>query len=210
MLAIITLNTIDKIFTEVAEVPLSAMAKMLYINCLTHYFRDRPPTTVDANAFGLAIGEIPKYEKLLPHFRELDRAGLIKIELTEVRFLNCWNKYIDKSRVSRVSPETFLGNYAPQDTASFKKELLAQEITFENIQMKYKIDRKRVEELIDIFFKEQDFVKKKYSNFSDCAGHFWNWLPKHVAAAGSASAKSGREITGITGVKVMGIYKIED
>jgi hypothetical protein len=50
MLKVINLYVIDRIFME-CDSKISPKAKMLYINCLTHHFKEKSPLVSNAVAF---------------------------------------------------------------------------------------------------------------------------------------------------------------
>ena len=96
MLTVINLYTIDKIFEE-AESKITPLAKMLYINCIIHHFRDKKPTVASAVAFDLFMNDIPDYKRYEKLFEELHKGGLVIIGDTRVSFPNLWGKHIDRS-----------------------------------------------------------------------------------------------------------------
>ncbi len=196
MLNVITLYTIDKILNEDSEVKLSPMAKMLYINCLTHHFRNKPATVVNAVAFDLFKNDIRGYERYQRHFEELHKGGLVAIGMDRISFNNCWGKHIDRAKLEKTSPDEFVAGVTCSTPEQFKKELLSNQTMFELVGMKYKATHKQVEMLIDLFIKEQSTFEKKYINFADCVKHFTYWLPHNLDKAPKESVKSGGKLLG--------------
>ena len=73
MLHLINLFVIDKIFNEAAESKLCPMSMMLYINCLTHNFKDKPASFSGAVAFEIFENEIKDYHKYEKYFQKLHK-----------------------------------------------------------------------------------------------------------------------------------------
>lgn len=181
MLTVINLYTIDKIFSEEAEFKVSPLAKVLYINCLIHHFKEKKPTVVGAVAFSIFINDIKDYAKFERLFQELHKAGLVIINETEVAFQNVWGKYIDRSKLDKATPDEFVAGFVFQKASFFKEEMLKSDMVYETVKMKYKIGEGEVTELLNMFVMEQDSMEKTYSNYSDCVKHFYNLLAKSIA-----------------------------
>jgi hypothetical protein len=197
MLTIINLYTIDKIFSEETDVNLSAEAKMLYVNCLIHHFRGKTPTVANAIAFSMLIGDMPKYKKFERLFFELHKAGLVVVDSMEVRFENHWGKHIDRSKLDKVSPDTYVAGFALHRASHFKSDMLAHERLYELMAMKHKATKRRVEAMIDLFVKEQDTLDKTYTSFSDCVKHFSSWFPYNLPKSQNEHVKAGGKILGL-------------
>jgi len=196
MLTVINLYTIDKILNEEAEVKLSPLAKMLYIGCLTHHFKNKKPTVASAVAFDMFMNDIPDYTKYEKLFQELHKAGLVVIGNTEVRFNNCWGKHIDRSKLDKVSPEEYVAGFTFLPASKYKEEMLKSQSLVELTLMKNKITRKQFEALLELFVKEQDTFEKKYTGYTDCARHFSSWIPYNVSKTQGEVVKSSSKILG--------------
>lgn len=181
MLTVINLYVIDKIFSEESDGKLSPVAKVLYLNCITHHFKNKKPTVVGAVAFSLFRNEIKNYDKFEVAFQELHKAGLVFISEKEVSFQNTWGKHIDRSKLDKTTPEEFVAGFVFLKASSFKEEMLKNVTLFETAQMKHKISEGQVTELINMFLMENDSIEKTYGNYSECARHFLNWMPKSIA-----------------------------
>jgi len=194
MLKLINLYTIDKILNEVAEIKLSTTAKFLYINCLTHHFRDKPATTSNSIAFDIFISDIPDFKKLENHFEQLDKAGLIEIQDRRIKFLNHWGQSIDRTLLDKLT-EVSMGTVSKL-ASEYKEELLNRQSLYELIGMQHKLSIKQIDVLIETFVKEQDTFEKKYSSFSDCLKHFSNWVRKTPSKPVSQTIVSNRKVIG--------------
>lgn len=181
MLTVINLYVVDRIFNEEAEFKVSSLAKMLYLNCLTHHFKEKKPTVISAVAFSIFINDIKEYVRFEKTFQELHKAGLVVIGEKEVSFHNLWGKYIDRSKLDKATPDEYVAGFVFQKASFFKEELLKSGILIETARMRYKVDEGQITELLNLFVMEQDSVEKTYSNYSDCAKHFSNWIPKSIA-----------------------------
>lgn len=196
MLTIINLYTINKIFTEVATIKLCTNAKMLYLNCLTHHFKDKKPMVVNAVAFDLFISEIPQYEKYQRLFEQLHKAELVIIRYDAVGFVNVWGKYIDRSQLEKVGADTYVAGFQFQGVNAFIDEMRKSASLYELCQMKHKISLRQVESLLELFYKEQISISKTYNGYSDCAKHFINWIPNNTSKAPQENVKSKSKLLG--------------
>lgn len=196
MLTVINLYVIDKIINEVAECKLSNNAKMLYINCLTYHFKNKKPTVANAVAFEIFKNDIPSYNKYERTFEELHKAGLVIVGMNAVSFNNCWGQHINKSLLDRVSPQEYVAGFQFQTPEQFKEELLNSQMLYELTSMKYKVSKRQLELLIDLFVKEQTTFDKKYNNFADCIKHFTYWIPHNTDKAPKENIKSSAKLLG--------------
>lgn len=179
MLKVINLYVIDKIFEE-AECKISSKAKMLYINCLTHHFKNKSPNVTNAVAFDMFeedFGDFSKYKSLM---QELHRAGLIEIGVNKIAFYNHWGRHIDRSQLEKVNPTEYVAGFAFNGIDYYEKDLINSQQMIELLQMKHSISKEVIFKLINIFIKEQKAFDKKYTNLSDCVKHFTYWLPNQI------------------------------
>lgn len=181
MLKLITLHTIDQIFTH-THAPVGAGAKMLYLNCLMHHFRPLNPSASNLVAFELPISEIPNYGKYELMFEELNRAGLVELRPLTVFFINHWGSHIDKTIIPR-QPYDFMGDLGVADKQALIKEFVENDYLFELVAMKHRINRQVYEKLIQVFVTEQVALNKKYVNLNDCFKHFLFWTPSNLPRA---------------------------
>jgi hypothetical protein len=193
MLEIINLYVLNKIFDN-AEDKLSPLAKMLYINCLTHWFKGKKATTTNSYAFELLKEDIPNYEAYQKLFTELQLAGLVGISFGGVFFHNFWGAYINKALLDKADEK---GDYGFLQGISVHAEDLRRSVGIKEVCcMKNRINAKQVEFLIEIFIKEQTTIEKKYTGYSDCAKHFINWLPNNISKAPADAIKSNSKLLG--------------
>lgn len=197
MLTIINLYTIDKIFSEVSTVKLSGQSQMIYINCLMHHFRNKPPKISSSVAFEIFEEDFKDYSKYKKNFQELHKSGLVTIGAKSIIFNNVWGKYIDKTKLEKVSPEEYVAGFNFQSISSFKQEIINSRSLLELVQMRYKITKVQLEKLIEIFIKEQETFDKKYHNFSDCIKHCTYWIGSNLdKIPKESSVKSTGKILG--------------
>ena len=197
MLTVINLYTIDMIFADCGNVKLKPLTKMLYINCLMHHFREKKPTVANAVAFSMFINDIPNYDTYEKMFQELHKAGLVVIGISDVRFENVWGKYIDRTKLDKVSPQEYVAGFSFAKASGFKDDMLKSDSLIELLQMKHKISGKQIETLIALFVKEQDAFEKQYSSYADCTRHFTYWIPNNVSKAVGETVKTGAKILGL-------------
>lgn len=196
MLKIINLYVIDKIF-ENLEVKVGATSRMLYINCLTHYFRDKSAIVSNATAFELFEEDFKDYTKFKKNMQELHKAGLVTIGIKSIVFNNHWGQHIDRSQLEKVGVNEYVAGFTFKKASEYKDELLKSDQLIELAQMQYKLTKADLIQLIELFIKQQSTFEKTYSNFSDCIKHFSFWLPKNISNTGKEKVKSTGKILGM-------------
>ncbi len=196
MLTVLNLYTVDKIFTEEVEKKLSAMAQMVYINCLLHHFRAKPATVSGAVAFEIFKNDFKQYEKFKVYFQELHKAGLVIISDERISFSNAWGKHIDRSQLEKVSPEEYVAGFQFSPVTKFKDEMIASQNLIELSGMKYKLAKNQVSKMIELFVKEQETFETKYSSYGECVKHFTYWLQGNIDKIPKDSVKSTGKILG--------------
>lgn len=179
MLTLLNLYVIDSIFNN-AEVKLSAKAKMLYINCIMHHFRNKEANVVNLIAFDMFEEDFGDFSKYRMSMQELHKAGLIEIGVNKIAFHNKWGEYIDRSKLEKVTAEHYVAGFSFNSIEFYENDLKSNQSIIELAQMKYKISKENIIQLTDVFIKEQKAFDKKYSNFADCAKHFSYWLPNQI------------------------------
>ena len=180
MLKIINLYVISEIFAT-AEPKIGASSQMLYINCLIHHFKDKAQTVVSAVSFDIFKNDIKGYAKFERNFEELHNSGLVIICDTTVNFVNTWGKLIDRSQLSKISPDEYVAGFAFEPIDKFVPEMTKSDTLIELCQMKHRVTREQLQKLMSLFIMEQKTVQKTYSGYSDCAKHFINWIPTNIA-----------------------------
>ena len=199
MLKLINLYVIDKIFSEL-ESKISPKAKMLYINCLTHHFREKSATVINAVAFDMFEEEFGDFSKYKTAMQELHKAGLIEIGLNKIAFHNSWGRHIDRSQLEKVNPTEYVAGFAFNGVEHYEKDLSANIRIFEICQMKYGISRENTIKFMELFIKEQKAFDKKYTNLSECIKHFTYWLPNQIKQSPKEQSKSVKSQGKILGI----------
>jgi hypothetical protein len=182
MLKVINLYVIDMIFEE-AQDKLSPKAKMLYINCIMHHFRNKDATVVNSVAFDMFEEDFGDFSKYRVSMQELHKAGLIEIGANKIAFHNKWGQHIDRSKLEKVTAEHYVAGFSFNNIEYYEKDLKSNQSVVELAQMKYKISKDNIIQLTDLFIQEQKAFDKKYSSFADCAKHFSYWLPNQIKQA---------------------------
>lgn len=197
MLKIINLYVIEKIFNEDSIIKIGSRAKMLYINCITHHFRNKPATNVNSIAFSIPIIDIKNYSSYRNDFLELESGELIVIENDKIKFVNHWGKHIDRTLLDKVAIEEYLGSYSKKLASQFTSEINNNTKLLELLQMKHKIDIIKVNKLIDMFIKEKDAINNTYNNFQECSQHLMYWVNTNVNKVQGEKVTSSAKILGL-------------
>lgn len=191
MLKLINLYVIDKIWKE-ATIRISTSSKMIYLNCLTHYFKDKAVTIENTMDFKLYFSEHNELKPFYKNFEELQKAGLVEVKSNAVLFLNLWYSFIDKEKLKTViSPITFSG-LTIASSEEVKKVLKENQHLYEIIGMKHGILKDKFDYLVDLFVLEQLAYDKKYSSHNDCAKHFSFWIPYNLGRTPNAEKKKAK------------------
>ena len=175
MLKLINLYVIEKIFDE-AEIKTSALSKMVYVNCLIHYFKNKDATPESAVAFEIMTTDFD-FSKFKKQFHELHKAGIVTINGDIIKFNNVWGAHIDKSQLGKPSYTPGFKTYKVKD---FEQAILNNAKLSELCQMKYKLHGSQLPSLIKLFIKEQDACETIYKNESECIRHCGNWIGKNI------------------------------
>lgn len=176
MLKLLNLYVIDQIF-ERAGTKVSPLSKMVYLNCLMHYFKGKEATFEDSYGFNMHDSDFD-FQAYKKSFHELDKAGLVSLNGAGViTFNNVWGQLIDRTQL-KVSD-----NKRSWLASRYETKLLENTQLTDLCQMKYKLNLKQVTDLIALFVKEQDAMKKEYSNESECIKHCNFWIGKNVGRA---------------------------
>ena len=187
----ITLHTIDEIFNKEATHKPSVYAKMLYINCLTHHFKNKESYITNLSEFTLAKSSIPNLSNYLDLFSELEKANLLKIQDDSYLFLNVWTKHMD---ISSMNNDVFMAkSFTCMD---FNDQIYNSHQLIELCAMKYKISKSQVIKLMQLFFDEQSAIDTKYPNEQECKKHFLYWIAYNKDKLSNETVKSGSKILG--------------
>jgi hypothetical protein len=191
MLKVINLYVIDRIFRDVSRKKLSPNAQILYINCLTHHFKNLEPKEVNCNAFEILIDEFPNFKKYTKVLTELEEEGLIDVGNGRVMFYNEWSKFIDRNMLDIPMQEV-----TSKPIAEFKNELIESDSLIELSSLKFKISKLQVAKLIELFVVEQTAFKKEYLSVGDCIKHCSNWMQYNHHKVPKEIIKSGNKMLG--------------
>ena len=74
----------------------------------------------------------------------------------------------------------------------FKEQLLQNQQMIELVCMKNKVSRMTATKMIDMFVLEQEAIKTKYDNLSDCIKHFINWSNGNASKMGNGSSSQSK------------------
>ena len=187
----ITLYVIEEIFSKEATCKLSVYAKMLYINCLTHHFKNKEAYITNLSEFALVKATIPKLESYVGLFTELEKANLITTQANAYLFLNVWTKYMD---ISRMNNDVFMAKSFT--CLDFNDQMYNAHQLIELCAMKNKIGKAQVIKLMKLFFDEQSALETKYPNEQECKKHFLYWIAYNKDKVSNETVKSGAKILG--------------
>lgn len=190
----ITLTIIDKIFTEKANCELKPLSKMIYINILTHHFKNIDANEKNLSAFQLFPDEI-KYNQFQKNYQELHKAQLITIGEKYISFNNTWGSYIDRSSLAETSKAEY--SNALNTINTYKENIQKNQSLVELIAMKHRWNSTYFNKVMDMFFMEQEAVGTKYLHESECTRHFINWCNNNSNKLNTQSNGNQTKILGI-------------
>ena len=184
MIKLFNLLVIDNIFKHEVKNPsrLTHTCRVIYINCLTHHFKNLEPSILNSMGFELSFEDYPKLKKFLPEWRILESEGLVSIYSNGIGFKRVWANYIDTRYLETIPPINYIGAMELQQNNDIKKQLLENEQLVELCAMKYKVAKDLYPKMVDLFLTEQIAFGKKYVSISDCIKHFSFWIPHNLNA----------------------------
>ena len=181
MLKHLSLYCINQIFETEALIKLSPKAKVAYIQCLVFHFEDLEPSHENMESFDI-LKTRPKPTSM-PLFDELAKAGLVQISDKWITFISLWKNHIDKSALTRVTPEEYriAAGYKPAE--EYMDEMLKNESFYEVTGMQLKLSREKITEMIQLFFKTQGAHAQTYPDYTSVSRHCWGWIRSQVMPA---------------------------
>jgi hypothetical protein len=186
----ITLTIIDKIFTEKAETELKPLDKMIYINVLTHHFKNLEANEKNFHAFDMFPSDL-QFDRFEKNYKQLQKAGLITIGNTVITFNNVWGTYLNHT-VRNIVPIQ-----DSKEAAEYKMDLMNNPSLFETLAMKHRLNNTSVMKYLELFFSEQKTIGKKYENIQDCTRHFIHWVSVNSKKINQNPSSSNSKILGI-------------
>jgi hypothetical protein len=191
MLKVFTLYIIDRIFSEECFKKPTPLAQILYINCITHHFRNLEAREENANSFEMPLKEFPNFEKHKKQLVNLEEEGLVDVNAERILFYNVWSKYISKSQLDiSLQSVTLFG------VDEYKQELYDSDNLIELSSLKYKISETQVKKLIDLFVVEQREYNKKYQSYGECVKHLTYWMGLNHHKTPKETIKSNNKMLG--------------
>lgn len=178
----------EDIFKEV-DGKVSSLSKQLYQNVLQWYFSNKDELISNLSEFELYYDEIPNYSKFSKEFTELNNYKIIVLNNRGIVFLNLWQKNMNLSRLNNIISSNKLAS-------SYKDEMSESKILLDLIGMKSRLNKKEVQELLNMFVKEQDSIVKHYENESECRKHFLYWSQYNQKHLVKSTVKSKSKILG--------------
>jgi hypothetical protein len=173
MLDLITLQVIEDIFDSTNKV--QSLSKSLYINCLIKQFKDKDATQENSIGFHFEKKQIPNYEKWDVHFQDLQNAGLIQINPTQIVFENKWGQLIDREKLVQNHSSSI-----PVSGAELEIQLKNNSSMIDVICMKNKMTKSQVNSLIKIFILEQLATNTTHKDSGELAKHFIYWVTTNL------------------------------
>lgn len=179
MLDLITLNTLEMIYSERAEHRISSTAKTLYQNCLTHHFKNKPANEKNARSFHIFKGDVKNYQKFEPTFQELENAKLITIHAQTIDFHNNWGQLIDRKLLFQ-SEKSQMTESSLKTADYFFEQLLNNQSLIDVTGMKHRIKPDIVTQIMSTFVTEQKAIGTKYAKVEECNKHFIYWVTYNI------------------------------
>lgn len=179
MLDLITLNTLEQIFTERLEHKITSSAKTLYQNCLVFYFKNKPASEKYSRSFHIFKGDVKNYQKFEPTFIELQNAKLVTIHIQTIEFHNNWGQYIDRKQLSENSESKEMES-SLKTADYFLEQLMSNQSLIDVTGMKHRIKREVVKQIMETFVSEQKAIGTKYAKVEECNKHFINWVTYNI------------------------------
>lgn len=184
---IFSIRIMSNIFKD-CNAKLSYGSMQLYQNILQHYFSDKEEVIANLNEFELYYEYIPNYHKYAKQLTELENAELIELKTNSILFKDKWTKHIQFFRMK--------ANHKMNVATDFKDEMYNSHQLTEAVAMKLRIKKEDVNQLLQLFFAEQEGVQKEYPNESECRKHFIYWSKHNVDKVQKTRVTSNSKILG--------------
>lgn len=192
---LISLYVIDEIFINDCKTKLPPLARMLYINCLNHNFKNKEVSLPNLNDFILIKASIPNHNAYQDYFQSLCKAGLITDEGHSYKFISHWIKYMELSKINQYQESK---GQSKVELTNAENEFYSSTQLVELCQMKYHLNKAQVHGLMKQFIQEQIVSDKTYSNIGDAKKHFIYWCANNKdKAPQEAIVKSKSKILGL-------------
>lgn len=185
---LLSIKVMKQIFDNECKSKINATSMIIYQYGLLRHFDNLEETINNLNEFEVDISTINNYSNFTDNFLQLKNAGLIEIKDKTICFKDVWRKYINTSRMK------YLNNSGKAD--DFKDQMYNSHQLVELIMMKYKVSKKNVNELLQLFFAEQAATQNTYADESQCRMHFVNWVKTNKDKVSSTKATSSGKILG--------------
>ena len=184
---VISIAIMDKIFDQ-AKTKLKPGVRMLYQNILNHWFSKKEQNVAYLSQFEMHKTDV-KFDTFKNDFETLQKAKLIEISETKIKFLDVWSKHIPTHLLASEK-------YKRIKASEVKDELYNSHALTDIVRMKYRITIKQCNQLLQMFFLEQEGIETKYNNEGQVRKHFIYWCQNNLDKIKSDSIKSNNKILG--------------
>jgi hypothetical protein len=184
---VISVTVMSNIFKS-TDLKLSNASRQLYQNILQHYFSDKEEVIGNLNEFDIDYEYIPNYAKYSKQLTQLEEAKIIKLTTSKIVFLDKWSEHVQLHRMTK--------QHKMQLASDYKDEMYNSHQLIEAVAMKLRIKKQEVNQLLQLFFAEQDGIGKTYQNESECRKHFIYWCQNNINKIVKSSVKSNSKILG--------------
>ncbi len=189
----ISISVMDNIFKEV-DIKLSYGSMQFYQNCMNYHFSSQEEDIVNLNEFHISYNKLKNLEKYRLQLTQLEKAKLIVLEKDNILFLNVWSKHLQLHRFKK-------NNYKLSSVMDYKDEMYNSNSLIEAVAMKSRIKKEEVNQLLELFFAEQNAIGKEYQNESECRKHFIYWSNNNINKVVKVKVKSKSQILGLNNDK---------
>ncbi len=190
---VISISVMDNIFKEV-DIKLSYGSMQFYQNCINYHFSKQEEDILNLNEFQISYSQLKNLEKYRLQLTQLQEAKLIVLEKDNVLFLNVWSKHLQLYRFKK-------NDYKLYSVMNYKDEMYNSNSLLEAVAMKNRIKKEEVNQLLQLFFAEQDAIGKEYQNESECRKHFIYWCNNNLNKVVKVKVKSKSQILGLNNGK---------
>ena len=185
---IISIKLMSDIFKE-ANIKVKPATQMIYQNVLNHWFSQQTENLGNLSFFTMFKKDL-KFDSYKSHYAQLESAGLVTLSEHKVTFVDVWSKHVPAYRLHEVKHKLILADEC-------KDEMYNSHSLRDLMGMRYKINRKQSQELLNMFFAEQNTIQQNYNNVGAVKKHFIYWSQNNLEKVKSqANVKSAGKILG--------------
>jgi hypothetical protein len=192
---------IEKILTSAG--PIGLEARGLYVHCLIYHFSKLEAKTANITAFEIYNTDIKNFERHRKTFIQLDKAGLVSVNLNTVAFHNMWGAHIDRTKLEKSKPEEFIGAFEMKPPSFYANDLYKSKGVIETCIMKHGLKEQEVKKMMEAFVGEKESSETAYQSLRAFITDFYYYArTNNRSFSGAQRSKTKTTLTAVQSAAV--------